>query len=157
VKVEGIRAAIRKAFDLAASDATSARADAERALLKEIFLCLMRDGYTLGMAAAALSVPDSTFRSWKNRDKRFAEEIEDAGDISRRWLFGRVKHAVENDTRAATAGLNIAANLYCPELRDSKVTAEVTHAPTAGESKAAILATLNRSKAADAEPEADEI
>jgi hypothetical protein len=122
---------------------------AERELLKSLATILVADGYTLAMASEALGLPRTTLNTWRGRDEGFKSALEGGADISRKWLWGALKDAVDGDTKAAGKALNIAANLLCPELRSTKVEATVNNVPEPGAARATVLKIANKGRAVD--------
>lgn len=123
----------------------------ERSVLKAMTSVLMREGFTMRMAADGLGVPRSTLTAWQTRDKVWAAELTEAKGISRSWLLGMARQHIEYADskgglggKAAGRALGILANLYFPELRETKQQVEVSNVPAPGASEAKILALVNR-------------
>lgn len=122
--------------------------EAVRALIKIMTAAMMGDGYTIGMVAEALGLPETTLRTWRDRDPAFKVRCEQLADKPRRWLLGQLRLQLESGGKAAGQAANILANLWAPELRSSKVEAQVTNVDPA-ESRRRVLDTVNRGREPD--------
>jgi len=120
--------------------------DVDRALSKAAIVAMVREGFTVGMAAEALGIPESTARSWAKSDPEFEAAVSEANEQARGWLLGQLVRIVQKDetSRAAGQALNILANLRFPELRVRKVQASITGAPDPDRSRANLDALLAR-------------
>jgi hypothetical protein len=125
------------------ADAKQLRA-AERSLIKGIVEMLVADGYTMRLCAECLGVSESTLKSWRKRDADWSTALDSRREETRRWLLAELRENLRTGGKAAGQAANILANLWFKELRESKVTAEVSNVPTPGETRWKVLEFANR-------------
>lgn len=94
----------------------------DRSLGLALVLALMRDGFTINMAADALGWPRSTIRTWAGKSPEFSEAAEEAAKGKKAWLLGQIVAIIEDGGRAQGQALNIMSHLLMPELRERGVT-----------------------------------
>lgn len=151
-KKTGLRAAVADAAESSGMTVNAKQLRAfETAITRAMVVAMVGEGFTMRMACDALGVPAPTVKSWKARDPEFAQQLEAATEVNRKWLLGMARQHIEYTSEAGGLGgkaagraLGILANLYFPELRESKVTAEVSQVPQPDVTRGKILSMVTR-------------